>query len=198
MQKFTGSKFFVWDSDMASDNGQPPLCNTSDLNEELGQIEYLFSDKTGTLTENVMQFRYCSVEAEFYAMMDGKLYKRNEASNEDELINPSAVAEVNRFLVGLALCHTVQLMPIRRPSFDSDTLRNSFEHAKTQLAKKFKISSKMKNASSLYTIEPPTGNQKKYRKSVDLDGKFEFQASSPDEKALLEACYAYAYFINKN
>ena len=33
------------------------LCRNSDLIEEMGQVEFIFSDKTGTLTCNVMDFK---------------------------------------------------------------------------------------------------------------------------------------------
>ena len=39
----------------------PMMCRALNITEDLGQIQYIFSDKTGTLTENQMVFRRCTV-----------------------------------------------------------------------------------------------------------------------------------------
>jgi phospholipid-translocating P-type ATPase (flippase) len=44
----------------------PMKVRTMSLNDELGVISHVFSDKTGTLTENVMEFRKCSIGGRSY------------------------------------------------------------------------------------------------------------------------------------
>lgn len=48
----------------------PAMARTSNLNEELGQVKYIFSDKTGTLTRNIMEFKMCAVGQEVYKTAD--------------------------------------------------------------------------------------------------------------------------------
>ncbi|KAD3641546.1 hypothetical protein R6Q59_004164 [Mikania micrantha] len=43
-------------------SGKSVEARTSNLNEELGQVEMVLTDKTGTLTCNQMEFRKCSIE----------------------------------------------------------------------------------------------------------------------------------------
>ena len=40
----------------------PCVPKTWNISDDLGQIEYVFSDKTGTLTQNVMEFKKCSIQ----------------------------------------------------------------------------------------------------------------------------------------
>ncbi|XP_011622669.1 phospholipid-transporting ATPase 1 [Amborella trichopoda] len=41
-------------------------CRSLNINEDLGQIRYVFCDKTGTLTENKMEFRKASIHGQNY------------------------------------------------------------------------------------------------------------------------------------
>lgn len=64
---------------------QPAKVNASDLNEDLGQIEYLFSDKTGTLTENEMLFKKFSIMGRVFSEVDGEVVEDDSdiAENQD-------------------------------------------------------------------------------------------------------------------
>ena len=62
---------------------QPAKANTSDLNEDLGQIEYLFSDKTGTLTENEMEFRQFAIDSQYYEERSQMLYELGKQNQID-------------------------------------------------------------------------------------------------------------------
>lgn len=95
-------------------NDTPALARTSSLNEELGQVEYIFSDKTGTLTRNQMQFKKACVGAVSYGgdedLDDTPDFNFNFTDNErfkrDMLKDGSAGARLRRYATILAVCQT--------------------------------------------------------------------------------------------
>ncbi|CAB3364729.1 Hypothetical predicted protein [Cloeon dipterum] len=110
LQKFIGSVFFGWDLAMYSEDlDEIAICNTSDLNEELGQVEYLFTDKTGTLTENDMVFRRCSINSQCYEELSGNLRRYDEYNSDPVKTMFNLAPEVEFFFFTLATCHSVQV-----------------------------------------------------------------------------------------
>jgi phospholipid-transporting ATPase len=117
--KFVLSYLIENDLDIYYDGtNTPAAARSSSLIEELGQVKFVFSDKTGTLTCNEMQFRQVSVGGLFYVeQVDPDRRARDESDDPalqysfDQLhqhLNTHSTANViNEFLTLLAVCHTV-------------------------------------------------------------------------------------------
>lgn len=142
----------------------PALCRTSSLVEELGQIEYVFSDKTGTLTCNEMEFRCCSIAGVAYAeVVDENRRGEGEDGKEDGW---RTFAEMRAFLDNTG--QNPFLSPGIGPS-PGDQEKEVLREFLTLLA-------------ICHTVIPEV-----------RDGKTIYQASSPDEAALVAGAELLGY-----
>uniref|UniRef100_A0A0G4HNZ7 Uncharacterized protein n=1 Tax=Chromera velia CCMP2878 TaxID=1169474 RepID=A0A0G4HNZ7_9ALVE len=71
------------DEKMEDANGIPSLARTSDVVEELGQAEFLFSDKTGTLTCNSMEFAICHVDGKSFGHVHAMSPRSSQAGGRE-------------------------------------------------------------------------------------------------------------------
>ncbi|KAA8588697.1 hypothetical protein FQN60_010042 [Etheostoma spectabile] len=123
--KFIQAFFINWDTDMLYEpTNTPAMARTSNLNEELGQVKYIFSDKTGTLTCNVMQFKKCTIAGVAYGHVpeaeEGSFAEddcHSTHSTEEEGFNDLSLLEnlqsnhptaavILDFMTMMAICHT--------------------------------------------------------------------------------------------
>ncbi|KAK9105504.1 hypothetical protein Scep_022348 [Stephania cephalantha] len=66
---------------------KPARARTSNLNEELGQVDTILSDKTGTLTCNSMEFVRCSIAGTAYGLCVTDVQRARSKKNGSPLIH---------------------------------------------------------------------------------------------------------------
>ncbi|XP_035164586.1 phospholipid-transporting ATPase IK [Oxyura jamaicensis] len=122
------NSFFInWDLEMYyAVKDIPAKARSTSLNDQLGQIEYIFSDKTGTLTQNIMSFKKCCINGTVYGLSTGRENKQPSGSGltwshrGEKTLDSNTVAlleaarqdsdpVLREFLRLLALCHTVMV-----------------------------------------------------------------------------------------
>jgi phospholipid-translocating P-type ATPase (flippase) len=124
--KVVHASFINWDHvlvkswDKKESKWRKAEAHTSSLNEGLGQIDYIFSDKTGTLTENKMELRYVSIDGEIFGADNGEKFDAVEdgdrlkleatgkvkAQQQKATVENGSAWTFNRML---AVCQTVMI-----------------------------------------------------------------------------------------
>jgi len=101
LMRFGQMQFMQWDFNMTRLVGDETIrgwlcksCNVqnSRLNEELGMVEFVFSDKTGTLTENSLDFRKCVIGRVGYGTGTTEIGRAAQRRRGEDV---AIVAEIN-------------------------------------------------------------------------------------------------------
>ncbi|OMO53863.1 Cation-transporting P-type ATPase [Corchorus capsularis] len=174
------SYFMIEDKHMYdSSSGSRFQCRSLNINEDLGQIRYVFSDKTGTLTENKMEFRKASV--------CGKNFGSSNLT--DDLQHEHNIRDAADFRSRWKLKSEV--------SVDSslfDLLHKDLVGDEKIAAHEFFLTLAACNTVIPIVSQDTSSGHRSSESWEDVD-TIEYQGESPDEQALVSAASAYGYTL---
>ena len=211
--------FFMNDIDMYDESSNTPMeSRTSTINEELGQVSYVFSDKTGTLTDNSMRFRKMSVagtawlhdpdlqEEAIKEAAGWRAPQKKPSNGKNPILRKSRVSTSSKAPTTSNIPSPLEEAPPRSPLHGN----SSNDPRRVPSVWLQRSQPALRTAQLLHYIEgrPHTFFARKvhiFLLSLALchtcfpekgeDGKFSYQAASPDEQALVRAAQELGYIV---
>jgi len=177
--KFTQAIFIVWDEQLyCEETDIPAKVQSSNLNEELGQIHYIFSDKTGTLTCNEMEFKCMSIHGLSYGKVENSQDKTKGGTASLGGYNMGGIKNTD----GAQTRKSARDLGITNVDFEDEKF---FEELQSNSGDEIEhILNALEHLALCHTILVEEKN-----------GELTYQASSPDELALANyARYVGAQF----
>jgi phospholipid-translocating ATPase len=151
-------------SDMSifwEEENKPCVPRAWNLSDDLGQIEYIFSDKTGTLTMNVMEFKSCSI--------NGVKYGNIIVRDIEELKMKESLSSLLPY----------KYVPPKKLSFVDSKLTKHFSESNQEAINFFRIMA--------ITHSVLIDNANNLDKDDFKPHLIEYKAQSPDEAALVNS-----------
>ncbi|QPG77088.1 hypothetical protein FOA43_004487 [Brettanomyces nanus] len=183
----TAQAFFIYsDVNMYNERLDYPCVPKSwNISDDLGQIEYIFSDKTGTLTQNIMEFKKCTINGKIYGRAYTEAYadirRRQGVDVEEEAVREKKeIAEDKADMISI-------LQNLNKKAIDEKDLDENLTFVSKTFAEDLKGDSgdDQKLDVENFSLALALCHSVLTEKSRKPPFKTEFRAQSPDESALV-------------